>query len=84
MKKGMAAMAGMFLAIVILGGLWEILLKPIIGGGVEQSFLYPIYGGLILLAGLIVGSGAVLCEEIKKLREEIRTLSEKLGKKKDE
>jgi hypothetical protein len=60
MKKGMAAMAGMFLAIVILGGLWEILLKPIIGGGVEQSFLYPIYGGLILLAGLIVGRGGPL------------------------
>ncbi len=68
MKKVIAAMAAMFLAVVPLGGVWGILLRPIIGGGVEQSFLYPIYGGLILLAGLIVGSAAVLREEFKKLQ----------------
>lgn len=68
MKKVLAAMAAMFVALVPLGGVWGILLRPMIGGGVEQSFLYPIYGGLILLAGLIVGSGTVLYEEIKKIQ----------------
>ena len=33
MKKVIAAMAAMFIAVVLLGGLWGILLKPIMGGG---------------------------------------------------
>lgn len=42
MKKVLAAMAVMFLVMVFpLGGMWGMLLKPIIGGGVEQTFLYP-------------------------------------------
>lgn len=63
-------MAAMFVAMVPLVGLGGILLKPILGGVPEQSFIYPIYIGLILVAGLIVGSAVVLYEEIKKLREE--------------
>ena len=62
MKKVIAAMAGMFLAIVLFGGLWNVLLKPLIGGGPEQSFLYPLYIGLILLAGLVVGVAVILYE----------------------
>ena len=77
-------MAVMFFAVVLLGGLWGSLLKPIIGGGVEQSFIYPIYIGLILLAGLIVGVAVVLYEEIKKLQEEIKNISEKTAKEKQE
>ena len=37
MKKVIAAMAGMFLAIVLFGGLWNVLLKPLIGGGDRKS-----------------------------------------------
>ena len=48
-----------------LGGLWELILQPLIGGGVEQSFLYPLYGGIILLAGIIVGCTAFIIEEIR-------------------
>ena len=78
MKKVIAAMAAMFIAVVLLGGLWGILLKPIMGGGgTDLSFIYPIYIGLILLAGLIVGAAVVLYEEIKKLHEEIKNISEK-------
>lgn len=84
MKKVIAAMAGMFFAVVLLSGLWESLLKPIIGGGVEQSFIYPIYIGLILLAGLIVGVAVVIYEEIKELREEMKNISEKTAKEKQE
>ena len=80
MKKALAAMAAMFFAIVILGGLWGMLLTPIFGGGPEQSFLYPIYGGLILLAGLIAGCAAVLYDEMKKLREELKAINEKQTK----
>lgn len=82
MKKVIATMAGMFIAVVLLGGFWGILLKPIMGGGgVDLSFIYPIYIGLILLAGLIVGVGVVIYEEIKKLQEEIKNISEKTEKK---
>ena len=85
MKKVIAAMAVMFIAVVLLGGLWEILLKPIMGGGgVNQSFIYPIYIGLILLAGLIVGVGVVIYEEIKKLQEEIKNITKKDVKEKEE
>lgn len=81
MKKVIATMAGMFIAVVLLGGFWGILLKPIMGGGgVGLSFIYPIYIGLILLAGLIVGVAVVLYEEIKKLQEEIKNISEKTAK----
>lgn len=84
MKKVIAAMAVMFIAVVLLCGLWGSLLKPIIGGGIEQSFIYPIYIGLILLAGLVVGVAVVLYEEIKKLQEEIKNISEKTVKEKQE
>ena len=77
MKQVIAAMVGMFFGVVLLGGIWEALLKPLIGGGVEQSFLYPIYGGLILLAGVNAGAAVILYNEIKKLREEIQTISKK-------
>lgn len=50
------------------------------GGGVDLSFIYPIYIGLILLAGLIVGVGVVIYEEIKKLQGEIKNISEKAAK----
>lgn len=41
MKKVIAAMAAMFIAVVLLGGLWGILLKPIMGGGgTDLSFIY--------------------------------------------
>lgn len=69
------------IAVVLLGGLWGILLRPIMGGGgVDLSFIYPIYIGLILLAGLIVGVGVVIYEEIKKLQGEIKNISEKAAK----
>ena len=80
MKKVIAAMAGMFLAIVLFGGLWNVLLKPLIGGGPEQSFLYPLYIGLILLAGLVVGVAVILYEEIQKLQEEVKKVNAQLQK----
>ena len=80
MKKVIAAMAGMFLAIVLFGGLWNVLLKPLIGGGPEQSFLYPLYIGLILLAGLVVGVAVILYEEIQKLQEEVKKVYDQLQK----
>lgn len=80
MKKVIAAMAGMFLAIVLFGGLWNVLLKPLIGGGPEQSFLYPLYIGLILLAGLVVGVAVILYEEIQKLQEEVKKVNDQLHK----
>ena len=84
MNKVIAAMVGMFLAIVPLCGVWSILCKPIIGGSIDQGFLYPIYGGLILLAGLVVGVAVVLYEEIRKLREEIKSIKEEVEKSKQE
>ena len=54
-----------FVTVYPLGGLWEIILKPLIGGGPEQSFLYPLYGGMILLTGIIVGYTALIIEEIR-------------------
>ena len=80
MKKVIAAMAGMFLAIVLFGGLWNVLLKPLIGGGPEQSFLYPLYIGLILLAGLVVGVAVILYEEIQKVQEEVKKVNDQLQK----
>ena len=69
MKKVIIAMVVMFILIVPLGGVWEILLQPLIGGSIEQTFLYPIYAGIILLAGLIVGCTVVILEEIRSLKK---------------
>lgn len=82
MKKAIAAMVVMFLAIVPLGGVWSILLRPIIGGSTDQSFIYPIYVGLILLAGLVVGVAAVLYGEMDKLWKEIKSIKEETEKSK--
>ena len=68
MKKVIIAMLVMFILIVPLGGIWGILLQPLIGGGVEQTYLYPIYAGIILLAGLIVGCTVIILEEIRSLK----------------
>ena len=66
MKKAIITMVIMFLVMVWpLGGLWEIILKPIIGGGVEQSFIYPLYVGIIILSGLIVGCTDLIIKEIR-------------------
>lgn len=78
MKKVLAAMVIMFLVVVFpLGGVWGMLLGPIIGGGVEQSFLYPIYIGLILLAGIVVGCTVVIVEEIRSLKSDMDKKEEK-------
>lgn len=69
MKKVIIAMVVMFILIIPLGGIWGILLQPLIGGGAEQTFLYPIYAGIILLAGLIVGCTVVILEEIRSLKK---------------
>ena len=66
MKKVIITIVVMFLVMVWpLGGLWEIILKPIIGGGVEQSFIYPLYVGIIILAGIIVGCTELIIKEIR-------------------
>ena len=71
MKKVLAAMIAMFAVTVFpLGGIWGMLLKPLIGGGVEQTFLYPIYAGMILLAGIVVGCTVVILEEIRSLKND--------------
>ena len=59
----------MFILIVPFGGIWGILLQPLIGGGVEQTYLYPIYAGIVLLAGLIVGCTVIIFEEIRSLKK---------------
>ena len=66
MKKALITMVAIFLLMVWpLGGLWEIILSPIIGGGVEQSFIYPLYVGIIILAGIIVGCTDLIIKEIR-------------------
>ena len=66
MKKAIITMVIMFLVLVWpLGGLWGIILKPIIGGGAEQSFIYPLYIGIIALAGIIVGCTDLIIKEIR-------------------
>ncbi len=73
MKKVLGAMIGMFVSVVLLGGVWTLIFRPIIGGsGAELSFIYPIYAGLIILAGIVVGCSVVLYDEIEQLREEIK------------
>lgn len=84
MKKVIAAMVAMFIVIVLLGGVWGIILRPIVGGSTDQSFIYPIYVGLILLAGLVVGAAAVLYERIEKLRKEIKSILEDAEKPRQE
>ena len=69
MKKIIITMVAMFILIIPLGGVWGILLQPIIGGGAEQTFLYPIYAGIVLLAGLIVGCTVLILEEIRSLKK---------------
>lgn len=74
MKKVLIAMAAMFLLVVFPGGsLWG-LLANLVGGGVSETYLYPIYGGIILLAGLMVGCTVVVLDEIKSLKEEIKSI----------
>ena len=71
MKKIIITTVIMFLIMVWpLGGLWEILLKPIIGGTTEQSFIYPLYIGIIVLAGLIVGCTDLIIKEIRSKGKE--------------
>lgn len=66
MKQAIITMVIMFLVMVWpLGGLWEIILKPIIGGGAEQAFIYPLYIGIIILAGLVVGCTELIIKEIR-------------------
>ena len=66
MKKALITMVALFLLMLWpLGGLWEIILSPIIGGGVEQSFIYPLYVGIIILAGIIVGCTDLIIKEIR-------------------
>ena len=66
MKKALITMAAMFLVMVWpLGGLWKIILTPIIGGGVEQSFIYPLYVGIMILAGIIVTCTDLIIKEIR-------------------
>ena len=66
MKKALITMVAIFLLMLWpLGGLWEIILSPIIGGGVEQSFIYPLYVGIIILAGIIVGCTDLIIKEIR-------------------
>ena len=67
MKKAIITMVVMFLLMVWpLGGLWGVILTPLIGGSAEQSFLYPLYVGIILLAGIIVFCTDLIIQEIRK------------------
>lgn len=71
LKKAAGVMLGMFaLMIWPFGGIWEAILKPLIGGGPEQSFLYPLYIGVILLSGLVVGCTTLIITEIQSFRHE--------------
>ena len=71
MKKALITMVAMFLVMVWpLGGLWEMILNPIIGGGVEQSFIYPLYVGIIILAGIIAGCTDLIIKEIRSKDKE--------------
>ncbi|MGN0313784.1 MAG: hypothetical protein ACI4EG_03215 [Fusicatenibacter sp.] len=74
MKKVLSAILAMFILIVPFGGLWTVIFQPIVGGGVDLSPIFPIYAGLILLAGVVVGSAVILYDEIKALRKELNEL----------
>lgn len=54
-----------FLAMTVFGGVFGMLLEPIIGGGVQESYLYPLYGGIMLLAALLVGCTCVILDELR-------------------
>ena len=54
-----------FLMMTVFGGVFAVILKPLIGGGVEQSYLYPIYGGIMRLAALMVGCTCVVLDELR-------------------
>lgn len=70
MKKAIITMIIMVIVMVWpLGGLWEIILKPIIGGGTEQSFIYPLYIGIIILSGIIVGCTDMIIKELRSENE---------------
>ena len=54
-----------FLVMTVFGGVFGMLLQPLIGGGAEQSYLYPLYGGIMLLAALVVGCTCVILDELR-------------------
>ncbi|MDO4581609.1 MAG: hypothetical protein Q4B96_03380 [Bacillota bacterium] len=70
MKKVLITMTAMFVAMILCGGFWGLIFKPIIGGGVEQSFIYPLYAGIILLSGIIVGCTVIVLEKIESLKKD--------------
>lgn len=73
MKKAIITVIAMFLLICWpLGGLWDAILRPLMGGGVSESFLYPIYAGIILLAGVVVICTSVVCERLEQLKAELK------------
>lgn len=73
MKKAIITVIAMFLLICWpLGGLWDVILSPVIGGGPSETYLYPIYGGIILLSGVVVGCTSVVCERIQQLKDELK------------
>lgn len=73
MKKAIITVIAMFLLICWpLGGLWDVILSPVIGGGASELYLYPIYGGIILLSGVVVGCTSVVCEKIQQLKDELK------------
>ena len=73
MKKAIITVIAMFLLICWpLGGLWDVILSPVIGGGASETYLYPIYGGIILLSGVVVGCTSVVCEKIQQLKDELK------------
>ena len=73
MKKAIITVIAMFLLICWpLGGLWGVILSPVIGGGASELYLYPIYVGIILLSGGIVGCTSVVCERIQQLKDELK------------
>lgn len=73
MKKAIITVIAMFLLICWpLGGLWDVILSPVIGGGASETYLYPIYGGIILLSGVVVGCTSVVCERIQQLKDELK------------
>lgn len=66
MRKAIISMLIMFIVMIWpLGGLWEIILKPIMGGSAETAIIYPLYIGIIILAGIIVGCTDLIIKEIR-------------------
>lgn len=74
MKNALISMVVMFLLAVFPGGGFWTLLSHLIGGGGAETYLYPIYGGIILLTGFVVGCTSVVLDEIKSLKEEIKSI----------